>query len=93
VTLAGAGLVAEVLVHARISHTYAGDLVVRLEHAGQSAVLQSREGGSARNLERDYAPVEFADLPAEGEWRLVVVDEAAADTGAIEGWSLTVVTR
>jgi len=92
-SLTGAGAVAEVLVHVNISHTYIGDLVVRLEHAGRTAVLQSREGGSAQNIERDYAPTEFAGTTAEGEWKLSVVDEAAADTGAIEGWSITVVPQ
>lgn len=73
-----------------ISHTYSGDLVVKLVSAqGTQVTLQSNVGGSADDIVRSFTSESFNGEVATGDWTLQVEDTAAADTGTINGWSLT----
>jgi len=73
-----------------ISHTYSGDLVVKLVSAqGTQVTLQSNVGGSNDDIVRSFTSESFNGEVATGDWTLQVEDTAAADTGTINGWSLT----
>jgi len=73
-----------------ISHTYSGDLVVKLVSAqGTQVTLQSNVGGSNDDIVRSFTSESFNGEVATGDWTLQVEDPAAADTGTINGWSLT----
>lgn len=93
--VASTGQVSFVRVAVDIRHSYIGDLVVTLAApSGHEVVLHERAGGSRDDLAATW---EAATLPAlrgfEGEeaagpWTLSVRDEAPADTGRLEEWSL-----
>jgi subtilisin-like proprotein convertase family protein len=90
-----AGQVEEIEVGVEISHTWIGDLRIRLiAPDGTEALLHDRGGGSQRDLRRSY---DLASTPAlaalrqrraRGEWTLHVQDLAARDTGTLARWSL-----
>ncbi|MFI8190560.1 M4 family metallopeptidase [Streptomyces sp. NPDC085946] len=73
-----------------IVHTYIGDLRVQLiAPDGTAYTLKAYgTGGSADNLSTTYT-VNASSEVADGVWQLRVQDNAAADTGYINGWKLT----
>jgi subtilisin-like proprotein convertase family protein len=79
-----------------ISHTYIGDLRVRLRSpSGTEAVLHDRSGGSGDNIARTYTAANtptlaaLAGKPVTGTWTLLVSDHEAVDVGKLNRWSLT----
>jgi subtilisin-like proprotein convertase family protein len=88
----GTGTVAELYVSLNISHTWRGDLVVKLiSPAGTVHYLSNREGGSADNIVLDHLRVySFDGQPVVGTWKLQVADLAAADTGQVNSLCLHV---
>jgi len=91
ITLAGcsgnASSTSTVEVH--IVHTYIGDLVVSLiAPDGSAYVLSNRAGGSTDNIVTTYT-VNLSTELKNGAWKLQVQDAAAADTGFINSWTLT----
>ncbi|GLZ78565.1 hypothetical protein Afil01_33720 [Actinorhabdospora filicis] len=76
-------------VEVHIVHTYIGDLVVTLVAPdGSTYVLHNRAGGSADNINQTYT-VNLSSELKNGTWKLRVQDAAAADTGRIDTWTLT----
>ncbi|HZX79069.1 proprotein convertase P-domain-containing protein [Lysobacter sp.] len=72
-----------------IVHTYRGDLRVDLVAPdGTVYNLHNRSGGSADNLVQTYTR-NLTSEPLNGTWRLRVNDNANADTGYINSWSVT----
>ncbi len=70
-------------------HTYRGDLVVTLVAPdGSLYTLHNRTGGSADNLDSTYT-VNLSSEARNGAWKLRVRDAAAADTGYLNSWTLT----
>jgi M6 family metalloprotease-like protein len=91
------GQVNSVEVAVDISHSYIGDLQVRLKSpAGTEIVLHDRAGVSADNIVRTYTPATtplLASLAGEaiaGTWKLLVRDHDRADVGKINRWKLTI---
>ncbi|KAA1153959.1 PKD domain-containing protein [Pseudoalteromonas sp. FUC4] len=73
-----------------ITHTYSGDLVVKLISAqGTEVTLQSSVGGGNDDIVKSFSSDAFNGEVAYGDWTLQVEDTAAVDTGTINGWSLT----
>jgi M6 family metalloprotease-like protein len=92
-----AGQVGSVEVALDISHTYIGDLRVRLRSpSGAEAVLHDRTGGSTDNIARTYtsantpALAAFAGQSIAGAWKLLISDHDAVDAGKLNRWSLTI---
>ncbi len=73
-----------------IVHTYIGDLQVQLVAPdGTAYTLKAYStGGSTDNINTTYT-VNASSEVANGIWQLRVQDNAAQDTGRINGWSLT----
>nr|WP_255355007.1 proprotein convertase P-domain-containing protein [Lysobacter sp. Root494] len=72
-----------------IVHTYIGDLKVDLVAPdGSVYTLHNRAGGSADNINQTYN-VNLSSEALNGTWRLRVNDNANADTGYINSWSIT----
>jgi PKD repeat protein len=72
-----------------IVHTYIGDLKVDLVAPdGSVYVLHNRTGGSADNINQTYT-TNLSTEALNGTWRLRVNDNANADTGRIDSWSIT----
>lgn len=80
----------KVEVEVVIQHTYIGDLIISLKHGSRTVVLQKNEGGSAANLNKTFTVTDFIGDSAKGEWALVVVDNAAQDSGKIVSWKLKI---
>jgi subtilisin-like proprotein convertase family protein len=96
-TTTEAGQVASVEVSVDISHTYIGDLRVRLRApSGAEVVLHERVGGSTDNITRTYtvastpALATLAGLAISGSWKLLVSDNDAADVGKLNRWGLVI---
>ncbi len=76
-------------VSVNIVHTYRGDLKVDLVAPdGSVYVLSNRAGGSADNLVATYT-LNLSSEALNGTWNLRVNDNANADTGYINSWSVT----
>ncbi len=85
----------EVLVD--ITHTYIGDLSVSLfSPAGTEVILHNREGGPLNNIVKNYSGATTTALNGlkgetiQGTWRLKVIDNAGADVGKLNKWSLRI---
>jgi extracellular elastinolytic metalloproteinase len=96
-TLPDAGAVASVEVTVDITHTYVGDLVVRLiSPTGTVVGLHDRAGGGADDLKKTWRSAQLSDLgalagdPTGGTWTLSVADRARRDVGTLNAWSLDV---
>jgi serine protease AprX len=75
-------------VEVNITHTYIGDLTVTLVAPdGSLYVLHNRTGGSTDNINATYT-VDASSEVANGIWRLRVNDQATADFGTLNVWSL-----
>ena len=76
-------------VAVNIVHTYKGDLKVDLVAPdGSVYVLHNRAGGSADNIVQTFN-VNLSTEALNGTWNLRVNDNANADTGYINSWSIT----
>ncbi|MBW1871534.1 MAG: proprotein convertase P-domain-containing protein [Deltaproteobacteria bacterium] len=91
IDISAGGTVSEIMVRVDISHTYIGDLVVTLAHDGSTVTLHDKAGGGTENLALDQTLADFSGQSASGQWTLKVVDTAAADTGTLNSWFLTIV--
>lgn len=91
------GTISSVKVDLDLTHTYIGDLVVKLiSPRGTPAFLHERNGGSAKNIVKTFdlsnAPTlsRFNGESASGNWTLEVTDVAAIDTGILNKWTIHV---
>jgi Zn-dependent metalloprotease/subtilisin-like proprotein convertase family protein len=96
ITVEEEGIVREVTVFVMIHHSYINDLRVRLvSPGGEEVVLHDRRGGAEDDLIEEYrldnAPelLKFVGDAVQGDWRLLVSDHAAADTGSLVEWGFT----
>ena len=81
----------EIACEVNITHTYIGDLIIKLiSPLGTEATLHNREGGSADNINQTYYPTEFRDENCCGTWTLFVSDNAGWDLGTLDSWTLTI---
>jgi subtilisin-like proprotein convertase family protein len=92
ITIAEGGSISSLAVNVDIAHTYRGDLSVRLVRMedGTSALLHDRAGGSEDDLVHTFTVADFNGTDAAGTYQLVVVDNAAQDTGTLRSWSLDI---
>jgi hypothetical protein len=76
-------------ISVNIVHTYVGDLKVDLIAPDGSVYnLRTNTGGSADNIVETYTKNLSTEL-LNGTWKLRVIDNAGADTGYINSWSIT----
>lgn len=74
-----------------ITHTYIGDLMVKLiSPLGTEAILHNRAGGSTDNIHQTYYPTEFRNEESQGPWTLFVSDNDRLDLGTLDSWTLTI---
>jgi agmatine/peptidylarginine deiminase/subtilisin-like proprotein convertase family protein len=80
-----------VKVVVNITHTWRGDLIVRLTSPqGTVVTLHNRSGGSAKNLNIDTVLSNFNGENPVGEWILFVSDNASRDIGTLDNWSIQI---
>jgi subtilisin-like proprotein convertase family protein len=97
ITIAEAGTIDQLVLDLNIEHTYAGDLMVTLTHAGTTVNVFDGDqtddpSGDDVNLS-DKLLEEFAGADMKGDWELKIVDRAKYDEGTLTNWKLSVVTR
>ncbi|WP_406664894.1 S8 family serine peptidase [Gallaecimonas sp. GXIMD1310] len=91
IEVAESGVVFGIDVAVNISHTWVGDLLIKLTSpAGTEYVLHNREGGDADNLIKHWLLTAFNGEPMQGTWTLFVSDNAGADTGTLNSWDLVI---
>jgi subtilisin-like proprotein convertase family protein len=81
-----------------LSHSYIGDLIIRLEPPATTGVapvtLHDRAGGSGNAIKAVYDKASvaalgaFAGKPCNGTWTLRLRDAAAQDSGTLRSFSL-----
>lgn len=88
------GVVKDVRINLDIEHTYRGDLIVELRHAG--VAMNVYDGSEASNPWDDNVVIEgqlvdgFLGSELQGEWELFVYDRWAYDVGQLVSWSLDI---
>ncbi len=90
ITITEPGQIASLAVDLGVTHTYRGDLTVRLEHAGRTVTVVDRQGAGEDNIMEAFSLADFNGAEAMGVWRLTVVDTARADTGTFNSWGLRI---
>lgn len=75
-------------VELELEHSYLGDLVISLEHEGFETTLLRNLGTGQRTLERAFEVSVPRGVERSGDWRLVIQDTAAQDTGVLKAWSI-----
>lgn len=90
ISVAESGHVFGVEVGVNITHTWRGDLIVRLTSPeGTVHTLHNRTGGSADDLIQSWEVDVYNGEAMQGDWTLFVSDNAALDTGTLNSWNLT----
>ena len=85
-----AGAVFGTDVGVNITHTWRGDLLVKLRSPqGTEHTLHNRSGGNADDLVQNWQTDAFNGEAMQGDWTLLVSDNAGLDTGTLNSWSLT----
>jgi subtilisin-like proprotein convertase family protein len=93
IVVTDSGTVSAVSVTVDITHSYSGDLTLKLvREGGGEVVLQDRDGGSKHDIKKTFAVTDFNGQDAAGTWKLVVVDNANLDTGTLNSWKLSIAT-
>ncbi len=77
-----------VSVEIDLTHTYVGDLRIEIEHDGATTTVWSQTGGSQDDIHQTFTLAPFAGAQMAGTWKLTVSDNAAIDTGTLNGWAL-----
>ncbi len=77
----------EAKVSVDITHTYVGDLILKLTAPnGREYVLQNKEGGSTDDLKKTFTIDGVGAI--NGDWTLSVSDNYRVDTGTLNHWTL-----
>lgn len=83
----------EIRVNVDISHSWIGDLIVKLVRNETEVVLHNKEGEWEDNIVKEYIirDARLLNRDGYGEWYLKVIDTASGDEGTLISWSLILV--
>ena len=86
------GAITALKVNVDITHPEQMDLTIKLQRIGTpgEVVLQEAASASGAFTPASYNVADYLGQDASGTWRLTVIDEAAGDSGALNGWSLEI---
>jgi extracellular elastinolytic metalloproteinase len=95
IAIAQSGTAQEIKLSLDITHTYIGDLQVKLfAPSGQEILLHDRLGAGQDNLIRSYDSTAYLapllNQPIQGNWVLQVADLAGRDVGKFNTWNLAI---
>ncbi|KKO46462.1 peptidase S8 [Arsukibacterium ikkense] len=91
INVPNAGTVFSTEVGVNITHTWRGDLIVKLRSPeGTEHTLHNRTGGSADDLIESWTVATFNGEAMQGDWTLNVSDNAGLDVGILNSWNLTI---
>jgi subtilisin family serine protease len=78
-----------VLLELNVSHTYIGDLIIKLQPPrGKALTLWKRAGKGANNVVLRQSLTSKKSINPNGVWTITIQDKAADDVGALNSWSL-----
>ncbi len=94
--------ITEIEVTLDITHTFIGDLIIEVTSpAGETVRIHDRSGGASDDIQDTYpfpaddanlddgeGLLDFVDSDGSGEWEIFVSDNAFADTGDLNSWTL-----
>ncbi len=93
------GTVSSVKIMIDITHTYIGDLMIKIiSPRGTPVILHNRNDSSTKNINKSYDVQNTPALsilngePMNGNWTLEVIDSAAIDSGKLNTWTLQIGT-
>ena len=90
ITVADSGTATSVTVAVDVTHTYIGDLKIDLVAPdGTTKTVHSRSGGGTDDIDQTYTP-DFEGESIAGTWTLRISDNANADSGTLNDWTLTI---
>jgi len=93
ITVSTIGQVVEAEVQVDISHTYISDLQLILRCPnGAETVLHNRTGGSTDDIHSRYTVTACNSQSTTGTWQLILIDNAAQDSGILTEWTLRLKT-
>ncbi len=80
----------KVYISVNITHTYIGDLVVKVTSpSGKVATLHQRAGGSSDNINKTYEITSiFSNEAQAGAYKIAVQDLAFLDKGTLNSWTI-----
>ncbi len=93
------GVIKELGVHIKATHTNVGDLTVALVHPdGTSVTLRGREGDGEGQIDQIFglggtnlaALQRLIDKPSAGLWKVVVQDHEGQDVGTLDYVKITI---
>jgi subtilisin-like proprotein convertase family protein/C1A family cysteine protease len=91
ISVPDSGSVQGVKVTVDITHTYSGDLEIRLVGPdGTDVLVQEASGSDEPNIQQTYTLTQFNGKGAQGTWTLKAIDQAAQDTGTLNSWILEI---
>jgi subtilisin-like proprotein convertase family protein/C1A family cysteine protease len=94
INITGPGFITDVAVDIDITHSYRGDLTIKLVHPdGTVVTLSDKQGGSGVDVHERFTTNALNGKPSAGAWQLWVVDSFAGDTGSLDAWLLEVVVK
>ncbi len=89
-TVARSGNAGAISVTVDITHSYRGDVAIRLTAPdGTSKTLKNKSGSDGANNVQTTYDVDFGTANAGGLWTLNVSDNYSADTGQLNSWTMT----
>ncbi|MEM6958733.1 MAG: proprotein convertase P-domain-containing protein, partial [Myxococcota bacterium] len=91
ITATDAGPIGTLRVTVNISHEFPADLVVRLARNDTTVELVNSPNVFETNFMQTFTVTDFNGEELEGDWTLIVSDEAAGDEGTLNSWTLEAV--
>ncbi len=89
IEVAEACTIASLSLSVDISHSYRGDLEIRLQHPdGSERQITPPSSEAVADLIKTFVEERFNGKDAQGIWVLKVIDHASYDTGTLNRWSL-----
>lgn len=90
--IANNGTISSLKINVNISHTWRGDLKLKLRSPAGTEILfyDPASNDSNDNIVGYMELTQFNGQNMQGTWTFNVSDHASQDTGSIQGWSLTI---
>jgi len=91
IEVADTGAIQALSVTVDITHTYSGDIEIRLIHPdGTDIQVLDPTMESTPDIQETFVVEDFNDKESAGTWTLQVIDHASMDTGTLNSWLLKI---
>ena len=91
IEVAESGAIQALSVTVDITHTYSGDIEIRLIHPdGTDIQVLDPTMESTPDIQETFVVEDFNDKDSAGTWTLKLIDHASMDTGTLNSWVLKI---